>query len=66
MVAVCRIRGMSAQQAFDTLNHFLEQRYLQWDETIAKVPLWDRDVEAEVQKYITGIQNVVRANLYWR
>ncbi len=58
--------GMSAQQAFDTLGEMLEHRYSEWDNNLAKVPSWGEKIDTEVNDYIEGIRNVVRANLNWR
>ena len=66
MVAACRLAGQSAQEAFDSVGALLEQRYLQWDETIACLPSWGADVDVQVRRYIEGIQNVVQDNISWR
>ena len=58
--------GMSAQEAFDAVNSLLEERYDNWNSTIQEMPSWSPKVDAEVEKYVEGIRNVVRANLYWR
>lgn len=66
MIAVCRLAGHSAQEAFDTLGSLLEQRYIQWDQAIHDLPSWGADVDGEVRRYIDGIQNIVQANISWR
>ncbi|KAI0156091.1 terpene synthase metal binding domain-containing protein [Pestalotiopsis sp. NC0098] len=65
MVAVCRINGSSAQNAFDEIASLVDERYAIWDATVRKVPSWGKDVDAQVQQYVQGIQNIVQANLSW-
>jgi len=77
MIAVCRIRGLAAQQAFDTVGELLTTCYRRWDELEAvlmtrnsaqkQIPwLEDAELRDQVMQYLQGIKNVVRANLYWR
>lgn len=66
MVAICRINGMPAQQAFDCVNELLKDCYRDWFLAQANLPQWGEHVDFQVQKYIQGVQNVVLANLNWR
>ncbi|KAM0545031.1 hypothetical protein ACHAPJ_011541 [Fusarium lateritium] len=66
MVATCRMTGQSPQQAFDTVGDLLEQRYQEWQTAIAQLPSWGPKIDANVARYIEGIQNVVQANVTWR
>ncbi|KAK2028364.1 terpene synthase metal binding domain-containing protein [Colletotrichum zoysiae] len=66
MVAVCRMNGKSAQEAFDTIGSLLEDSHLEWDEVMSRLPDWDAEHDDEVERYIKCIQNVVQANLSWR
>lgn len=66
MTAACRLARYSAQEAFDTVGSLLEERYLQWDQTIECVPSWGPDIDLQVRRYIEGIQNIVQANISWR
>ncbi|KAF7563563.1 hypothetical protein G7046_g584 [Stylonectria norvegica] len=65
MVAVCRMRGMSAQEAFNTVGGCLQERYRRWDVLETTVPSWGTQVDKEVRAYIRGIKCVVQANLNW-
>ncbi|KAF4454624.1 hypothetical protein F53441_2858 [Fusarium austroafricanum] len=65
MVAACRMTGQSAQQAFDTVGDLLEERYQEWETVIKKLPSWGPEADANVARYIQGIQNVVQANISW-
>lgn len=58
--------GKSPQEAFDTVGALLEERYLQWDQAIGRLPSWGGEIDFEVRRYIEGIQNVVQANISWR
>ncbi|RFU80025.1 terpene synthase [Trichoderma arundinaceum] len=65
MVTVCRLGGMSAQKAFNTVGRLLQSRYRRWDEAEASVPSWGKETDLQVRKYIEGIKSVVKANLHW-
>ncbi|PYH95298.1 pentalenene synthase [Aspergillus ellipticus CBS 707.79] len=65
MVAICRHNGMPAQMAFNHIGNMLTERYRDWYLALAALPTWGERVDADVQQYIRGVQNVVRANLHW-
>ena len=56
---------MSAQQAFDYLATMLDERYHAFDTVIASLPSWGEAIDNDVQTYVEGVRNVVRANLNW-
>lgn len=58
--------GQSPQQAFNTVNALLEERYKEWQTVISQLPSWGADVDSQVARYVKGIQNVVQANVTWR
>lgn len=66
MVAVCRDAGMSAQAAYDHMGDLLKERYRDWYLALATLPSWGQQIDAQVQRYIEGVQRVVQANLHWR
>lgn len=66
MVAICRHSGMPAQVAFNHIGSMLVSRYHDWYLALAELPTWGERVDADVQRYIRGVQNVVQANLNWR
>lgn len=66
MVAICRHAGMPAQMAFDHIGEMLVSCYRDWYMALAELPSWGERIDAEVQQYIRGVQNVVMANLNWR
>ncbi|PKX98052.1 terpene synthase family protein [Aspergillus novofumigatus IBT 16806] len=65
VVAVCRHSGMPAQMAFNHIGNMLVARYRDWYLALAELPSWGEHVDAQVQQYIRGVQNVVMANLNW-
>ncbi|KAI3034322.1 Initiator tRNA phosphoribosyl transferase family protein [Aspergillus niger] len=65
LVAICRHNGMPAQVAFNHVGEMLIERYRDWYLALAALPTWGERVDADVQEYIRGVQNVVRANLHW-
>jgi hypothetical protein len=58
--------GQSPQQAFDTVGALLEERYQEWQTVISQLPSWGPEIDAQVARYVEGIQNVVQANVTWR
>lgn len=66
LVAIYRISGMPAQQAFHRVNKLLRDCYRDWYLALADLPQWGEKIDAQVQHYIQGVQNVVLANLNWR
>ena len=66
LVAIHRITGMPAQQAFDSVDELLKHCYRDWYLTLSDLPQWGEKIDIQVQKYIRGVQDVVLANLNWR
>jgi hypothetical protein len=58
--------GSSAQKAFDEIASLVDVRFALWDESVAAIPSWGKEVDGDVQQYIQGIENLVQANLSWR
>ncbi|KXT01736.1 hypothetical protein AC578_2738 [Pseudocercospora eumusae] len=66
VVAICRIRGLSAQQAFDHVGSMLDDRLARIESCVAMRPQYkNRRLEQEAERYIEGVLNTIRANLYW-
>lgn len=66
MVAICRINGVSAQDAFDEIASMIDMRFEDWNVVLKTLPSWGGEIDAQVHLYIQGIQNIVQANLSWR
>jgi hypothetical protein len=56
---------MDAQEAFDYLGSKLEKIYHRFDQAVAELPRWGNRLDDEIQTYVQGIQNCVKANLHW-
>ncbi|KAF2761567.1 terpenoid synthase [Pseudovirgaria hyperparasitica] len=65
LVAVARMSGMTGQEAVSFIGSSIDKRYSDLRKAASLVPLWGTPVTAEVEKYIQGIRNVIKANLYW-
>ncbi|KAI8953296.1 isoprenoid synthase domain-containing protein [Xylaria longipes] len=65
MVAVARMSGLGAQEAFDYIGNMLNSRYERWENAVRAVPNWGESINHHVDRYIRGVADVVRANLYW-
>lgn len=65
LVAVARMHGMSAQEAFDHIGGLITVRHQRLETTIAQLPSWGAVVDREVLRYVQAIKDVVKANLYW-
>jgi hypothetical protein len=66
LVAVARMNGLGPQEAFDYVGQMLDSRHSRWEQAIKSVPNWGHEIDCQVLKYIQGISNVAKANLYWR
>jgi hypothetical protein len=66
MVAICRLNGMTAQEAFDEVGSLLQSRFDRWEvvEDSLERSCWSNN--ENVQQYVTGIKSVVQANISWR
>lgn len=66
LVAIARLRGMTAQSAFDHIASLVQSRLTEIDEAIASLNGYGGCYLQEATwKYVGAMQDVVRANLYW-
>ncbi|KAI1277872.1 isoprenoid synthase domain-containing protein [Xylaria sp. FL0933] len=65
MIAAARLGGLGAQEAFDYVGNMLISRYERWEKAVGEIPSWGEEVDRDVRRYIKGIEDVIRANLYW-
>ncbi|KAF2211343.1 hypothetical protein CERZMDRAFT_43531 [Cercospora zeae-maydis SCOH1-5] len=66
VVAVSRMRGMSAQDAFDFVGQMLDERLKGIAHCIARLPKYkDERITEDIDSYIEGVKNTIKANLYW-
>jgi hypothetical protein len=66
VVAVARMRGASAQEAFDEIATMINERHVTWNKALKALPSWGREIDEQVRQYVKGIQDLVQANLSWR
>lgn len=66
VVAVSRMRGMSAQGAFDYVGQMLEERLELMASCIDRLPGYDdAKITRDIDCYVEGVKNTIKANLYW-
>lgn len=65
LVAMYRASGMTAQDAINHIGQLIEARHRQMDFMVSQLPSWTPLIDKEIRKYVQGIKNVVKANLYW-
>ncbi|KAG6993738.1 hypothetical protein G7Y79_00051g086580 [Physcia stellaris] len=65
LVAFYGRRGLAPQEVYDKLDIMLKARCRQWYLAWADVPQWGETIDQHVQKYIHGLQDLARGNLYW-
>ncbi|KAF2963575.1 hypothetical protein GQX73_g9998 [Xylaria multiplex] len=66
LVAVARMSGLQAQEAFDYIGNMLNSRYERWEKALGEMPYWGEEINKHAERYVRGVADVVRANLYWR
>ncbi|KAI9147523.1 (+)-eremophilene synthase [Paramyrothecium foliicola] len=65
IVAIHRLNGMTAQQAFDAAGHLLETCYQRWETVEGLLAKSAMGSETDVARYVAGIKCVVQANVSW-
>lgn len=65
ILAAYRGKGMTAQGAVDLIGGEIERRSLLLEQAIGEICNWKTPWRNECMRYIQGIENVIRANLYW-
>ena len=66
LITILRAGGSSTQSAFDHAGEMLKQCYRDWYLVQAELPQFGEVLDAEVQKYIMAIHNVMIASLNWQ
>jgi hypothetical protein len=64
-VMACRLQGMGAQEAMTFVGDEASRRVKSFEETVTRFQESDPIGFSEVVRYVKGIEDVVRANLYW-
>ena len=66
IIALIRGRGKTAQEAFDEVGVLLQQRYRDFYLAQADLPHVNQEIDIDIQKYVEGVRNIMKANLNWR
>lgn len=66
MIAIFRINGLSAQEAYNEVSSLIDARFSAWENAMQTLPSWGYKIDWHVRQYIQGIQDIVQANLSWR
>ncbi|SCV58194.1 uncharacterized protein FFB14_15497 [Fusarium fujikuroi] len=65
LVTVYRLQGLSAQDAFESVDRLLDERFFDWNNSVRQLPTWNDNIDQQISLYIQGIQRVVQANVSW-
>ena len=65
LISSYRLQGFGPQEAYDQLGSMLESIYNRFDMAVKELPCWGEHVDVEVERYVEGIKNCVKANLHW-
>lgn len=57
---------LTQQAAYEQVGREITSRYRAWYRTLATLPQWGETVDAQVQTYVRGLQDMVLCNLNWR
>jgi hypothetical protein len=64
-VAVCRLQGMSAQEAVTFIGTEVSCRMAEFEEAVRKLQESNHGRLDELMRYVRGIRDVIKANLWW-
>jgi hypothetical protein len=64
-VAVCRLQGMSAQDAVTFVGTEVSCRMAEFEETVRELRKSKYGRADEMMRYVQGIRDVIKANLWW-
>lgn len=65
IIAAYRGNGKNAQEAVDLVRNEIEKRSLLLDLAIEQVASWETPWTRECMRYVQGVRDVIKANLYW-
>jgi len=64
-VIACRLEGMGAQEAVSFVAKEASRRMEGFETTVSQLANEECSYRKELLKYLQGIRNVIKANLYW-
>lgn len=65
IIAAYRGDGRTAQEAVDLVGADIERRSLLLEQAVEKVSSWRTPWQRESMRYVQGVKDVIKANLYW-
>lgn len=65
LVAVCRAKGDSPQGAIDRVASLIQKRHHDLEAAMLQLASSGEGSNKQLYRYVDGIKNVVKANLYW-
>lgn len=65
MIAAYRESGKTAQEAVDLVGLDIEQLSSLLERAIEQVSRWESPWQRESMRYVQGVRDVIKANLYW-
>jgi len=65
IIAAYREAGNTAQEAVDLVGRDMKRRFSLLERAIERVSSWDSPWQCESMRYVQGVKDVVKANLYW-
>jgi Terpene synthase family 2, C-terminal metal binding len=57
VISICRMKGMSAQEAHDYIGELIKEKYQEWHTARARIPIMGEAMDFEVGRYIQGMIN---------
>jgi hypothetical protein len=65
IIAAYRGEGRTAQEAVDLVGADIERKCLRLERAIGEVSAWKSPWQYESLRYVQGVKDVIKANLYW-
>lgn len=65
VIVAYRVSGKTAQEAIDLVGAELERKLSLFECTIEGISRWKSPRQCEIMRYVQGVKDVIKANLYW-
>lgn len=66
VITLYRRQGCSMQGAFNEAGELLRERHRRWYMALADIPSWGEALDVQMQSFIRGIRNGMKANALWQ
>lgn len=64
VISICRMRGMSAQEAHNYIGKLIKEKCQEWFMARARVPIMGEAHDSEVERYIQGVVHCTLASVH--